>query len=118
MADLGNESRRVRRTVSRRGLLRGGVAGAGGLLSAALIGCGTDDKPSNSGGALVIPPGTGGAPADAVRTKGGTLRFGFLIPTRVSPRGATGGTHQEYLNVLGDSYIYINSQGDFDPKLS
>ena len=100
----------TRRQASRRRVLKGSFAGAGGLLGAALVGCGSED---DDGPPAAAPTAAAGAsPVVVQRNKGGKLRFGFTIPTRVSPRGATGGTHQEYLNVLGDSYVYINSKGE------
>ncbi len=107
-----------RRRLSRRRILQGTATGASGLLGAALVGCGDDDDGGGSGAPVGIPTARATSTPVATRNKGGTLKFAFTIPTRVSPRGATGGTHQEYLNVLGDSYVYINSKGEFDPKLS
>lgn len=106
----------TRRQASRRRVLKGSFAGAGGLLGAALVGCGSEDDDGPPAAAATAAAGA--SPVVVQRNKGGKLRFGFTIPTRVSPRGATGGTHQEYLNVLGDSYVYINSKGELDPSLS
>lgn len=106
------------RRISRRRVLRGTASGMTGLVGAALVGCGGDDEGPGQGAPVGIPTARPTSTPVAQRNKGGTLKFAFTIPTRVSPRGATGGTHQEYLNLLGDSYVYINSKGEFDPKLS
>ncbi|MGE0598970.1 MAG: ABC transporter substrate-binding protein [Dehalococcoidia bacterium] len=107
-----------RRRFTRRKLLSGSAVTAGAVMSAALVGCGDDDDDSSGGEPVGIPTAQPTATPGVTRNQGGTLKFAFTIPTRVSPRGATGGTHQEYLSLLGDSYVYINSKGEFDSKLS
>lgn len=115
-----------RRQLSRRRLLKGTALGATGLAGAMLVGCGGDDDDDTTGGGngggssspVGIPTVAPTATPGAQRTEGGELKFAFTIPTRVSPRGATGGTHNEYLSLLGDPYVYITSKGEFDPKLS
>jgi len=64
----------LRQQFSRRGLLRAGSLGAGGLLGAALLACrGGDEAPAPAAG------GPDGATPGPIK-RGGTLRLGFTIP--------------------------------------
>lgn len=114
------------RPIPRRRVLRTGVLGAGALAGAALVGCGDDDSdettpPTSTPAGDSASPTTSSSPTEVEGggdNVGGDLRFGWTLPARISPRGATGGTHQEYLNALGDAYVYITSSGELDASQS
>lgn len=120
--------------LSRRAVLRGTGVGVAGLAGAVLIGCSDDDDDDDGGGggggAATAAPTTGGGggggataqpttapPALSVK-KGGTIRFGgWGQAASLSPRSPGGGNHLDYLNLIGDSYLYIKADGTFDPSL-
>jgi glutathione transport system substrate-binding protein len=116
-----------RRRLSRRAILRGTSVGVAGLVGAALIGCSSGDDAGVDDPATVAPTAAGGgggaaqattAPPQLSVKKGGTIRFGGWGQARsLSPRSPGGGNHLDYLNLIGDSYLFIKADGTFDPSL-
>ena len=105
---------------SRRGIFRGAAVAGAGLAGAALIGCGDDDDDDDAAGQSTAAGGAQptAAPDQLVAKKGGTIRFGgWGQAASLSPRAPGGGNHLDYLNLIGDSYLYIKADGTFDPAL-
>ena len=114
----GSAGREKRPTsgVTRRRLI--GFVGMGST-AVWLAACGGDQNKSGGATAANTVPAGGAAVPVAVAQKGGTLKLGgWGVRRFLSPRGATGGNYMDQDYVSGDSYVYVKSDGSFDPTVS
>ncbi len=97
---------RLERPVSRRSVLRGSGLAGSGLVAAALIGCGDDDDDDAGSDS----PTTASGSATAVVKRGGEVRQGWNVTTKIWNPYETSSSIGHHYTIITDTLVRLNPE--------